>query len=71
MLYFKAIPNSVNFYKGIFLHVIPVHIIVPCLHVSRSSYIIIQSTFTSFVSKLFELTDLDMNSKSKYNFTVI
>ena len=28
-LYFKAMPNSIDFYKGIFLHVIPVRIIVP------------------------------------------
>ena len=28
-LYFKAIPNSIDFYKGIFLHVVPVRIIVP------------------------------------------
>ena len=25
-------PNSIDFYKGIFLHVIPVGIIVPCSH---------------------------------------
>ena len=25
-------PNSINFYEGIFLHVIPVRITVPCLH---------------------------------------
>ena len=31
-LYFKAMPNSIDFYKEIFLHVIPVCIIVPCLH---------------------------------------
>ena len=29
-LFFKAIPNSIYFFKGIFLHVIPVCIIVPC-----------------------------------------
>ena len=28
-LYFKAMPKSINFYKGIFLHIIPVPIIVP------------------------------------------
>ena len=28
-LYFKAIPNSIDFYKEIFLYVIPVCIIVP------------------------------------------
>ena len=27
--YFKTMPNSIDFYKGIFLHVIPVRIIVP------------------------------------------
>ena len=31
-LYFKAMLNSIDFYKRIFLHVIPVCIIVPCLH---------------------------------------
>ena len=25
-LYFKDMPNSIDFYKGMFLHVIPVHI---------------------------------------------
>ena len=30
MLYIKAMPNSINFYKGILLHFIPVRIIVPC-----------------------------------------
>ena len=29
-LYFKAMPNSIDFYKGIFLHVIPVRVKVPC-----------------------------------------
>ena len=29
-LYFKAIPKVIGFYKGTFLHVIPVRIIVPC-----------------------------------------
>ena len=28
-IYFKAMPNSIDCYKGIFLHVIPVHIVVP------------------------------------------
>ena len=28
-LQFKAMPNSIDFHKGIFLHVIPVRIIVP------------------------------------------
>ena len=31
-LHFKAISNSIDFYKEIFLHVIPVPIIVPCLY---------------------------------------
>ena len=29
VLYFKAMPNSIHFYKGIFLHVIPGRITVP------------------------------------------
>ena len=29
-LFFKTMPNSIDFYKGIFLHVFPVRIIVPC-----------------------------------------
>ena len=29
-LYFKDIPNSIGFYKMIFVHAIPVRIIVPC-----------------------------------------
>ena len=28
-LYFKAMPNSIDLYKGIFLHSIPARIIVP------------------------------------------
>ena len=31
MLYFKAVPNSIDFYKRIFFHVIHVRIIVPWL----------------------------------------
>ena len=37
-LYFKAMPNLIDFYKGIYLHVVPVHIIVPCsqeVHITR------------------------------------
>ena len=30
-LYFRAMPNSIDFYKAIFLHVILIRIIVPCL----------------------------------------
>ena len=32
LLYFKGMPNSIHFYKRIFLHVIPVRITVPCFH---------------------------------------
>ena len=32
-LYFKTTPNSIDFYKGIFLHVIPVRIIVPWFNI--------------------------------------
>ena len=28
-VYFKTMPNSIKFYKGVFLRVIPVRIIVP------------------------------------------
>ena len=31
-LYFKVMPNSRDFYKGIFLHVVPVRIIVPWVY---------------------------------------
>ena len=31
-LYFKAMPNSIDFYKGIFLHGIPVRVIVSWLN---------------------------------------
>ena len=41
MLYFKAMPNSVDFYKGIFLHVIPVCIIVPCLKVVSATFLLV------------------------------
>ena len=30
-LYFEPKPNPIDFYKGIFLHVIPVRVIVPWL----------------------------------------
>ena len=30
-LYFKNMPNLIDFYKTIFLHVIPVCVIVPCI----------------------------------------
>ena len=36
-LYFKDIPNSTDFYKGYFLHVIPVRIIVPCYKLGQES----------------------------------
>ena len=32
-LYFKGMSNSKDFHKGIFLHVIPVHIIIPWSHI--------------------------------------
>ena len=31
-LYLKAIPNSIDFYKGIFVHVVPVRIIALCFN---------------------------------------
>ena len=33
-LFYKATPNSIDFHKGIFLHVIPARIIAPCFHLS-------------------------------------
>ena len=38
-LYFKAMPNSRDLYKGTFLHVIPVRIIVPCSRTGVISFI--------------------------------
>ena len=35
-LYFRAMPNSKDFYKGIFLHDTPVHIIVSWLKLMKS-----------------------------------
>ena len=37
-LYFKAILNSIDFYKEIFLHVIPVRIIVPWRHLPVNTW---------------------------------
>ena len=31
-------PNSIDFYKGIFLHVTPVRIIVPCAHIPSITF---------------------------------
>ena len=33
VLYFKAMPNSIDFYKGVFLHVILIRTIVPLFDV--------------------------------------
>ena len=44
-VYFKATPNSTDFYKGIFLYVIPVRITVPCYksassgNIAKASYL--------------------------------
>ena len=38
-LYFKVMPNSIDFYKGVFLHVIPVRIIVPWLKFMIGRYV--------------------------------
>ena len=37
-LYFKAMPNSIDFCKGIFLRVIRVRIIVPCCNRGNESF---------------------------------
>ena len=52
MLYFKAMPNSIDFYKEIFLHVIPVHILVRCSEILKSS----ASIHESSGSQLFKTT---------------
>ena len=38
-LYSKAIPNSIEFYKGIFLHVILVRIIVSCVNLMCPNFV--------------------------------
>ena len=44
VLYFKVMLNSIDFYKRIFLHVIPVRIIVPCFMAAKIwRYLIIRS----------------------------
>ena len=56
-LYFKAMPNSINFYKGIFIYIVPVRIIVPWSWVA-----LVSSGFpllTTLFSKIF-------GEKSKY-----
>ena len=58
MLYFNAMPNSIDVYKGVFLHVIPVHIIVPCsnsLLLFLSILCILSSPALSFQVLLYEL----------------
>ena len=32
----QSVPNSIDFYKSTFAHVIPVHIIVPCYHLIKT-----------------------------------
>ena len=56
-LYFKGIPNSEDFDKGIFLHVIPVRIIIPCF-----SFTVV--TICSFISLL--KTSIYKNWKLKF-----
>ena len=51
-------PNSIDVYKGVFLHVIPVHIIVPCsnsLLLFLSILCILSSPALSFQVLLYEL----------------
>ena len=42
-LYFKDMPNSIDFYKGIFLRVIPVHPIVPRYNENENGIINLKS----------------------------
>ena len=57
-LYFKTIPNSVDFCEGIFLHVIPVRIIFPCLkHTSKQlkpTVIYIRAKISRLIKKLMD-----------------
>ena len=39
--------------------------------ISRSSYIIVQSSFTTFSPKIFRVTDMNINPRWKYNIIVI
>ena len=45
VLYFKAIPNLIDFYRGIFLHVGPVCIIVPCFYYAN----VVQKQYRAYV----------------------
>ena len=52
-LYFKFMPNSTDFYKGIFLHVIAVRMIVPWLYALPSLQVVKKAkTFLSYVKHL-------------------
>ena len=46
-LYFKAMPISIDFYKGIFLHVIPVRIIVSWFYLKQQLAGLSQMSFTA------------------------
>ena len=37
MHYFKAMSNSIDLYKGISLHIVPVRFILPCLYIDDVS----------------------------------
>ena len=55
-LYFKFMPNSTDFYKGIFLHVIAVRMIVPWLYALPSLQVVKKAkTFLSYVKHLWIL----------------
>ena len=56
-LYFKAMLNSIEFYKGIFLRVIPVRIIIPWEKlVDYDQYIfVLNKKFTSYCSTVISL----------------
>ena len=44
-------PNSIDFYKGIFVHVIPFRIIVPCSDLDNILYSALQTPFSNFSIK--------------------
>ena len=64
-LYFKAMPNSIDFYKEIFLHVIPVRIIVPWFysgHTNNTVFLICRKFTNGNLDEFKRLPFLESNS---------
>ena len=64
-LYFKAMPNSIDFYKGIFLHVIPIRIPIPCF------YQIIKNESPSYLYHLIPKPLTSYSSRNSENLSPI